>query len=450
MQSTKFIYLVLLLAVIISGCRKDERMDGSSQEFPSNDPTVKVTGSVTGLITDENNTVLRDATVTVNGIETSTDENGIFVIGNIPLNSDLSRVQIKREGYFDGFKTFIPKLGAKSFLHVKMVELGSPAQFEANMGGTVDVNGGGRVVFSENSIVEEDGGSVYNGRVDVYTHWYDPTDLEMPATMPGNLLAIDENENEIQLGTYGMVAVELKSSDGKSLQLATGTKATIVLPVSAELDPPNTIPLWSFDEIDLYWKEEGTARLTDGFYEGEVSHFSFWNCDAPFPLVNIKGRIVYQGNPVNNRIITIITDNLIASSGFTDNQGYFEGKMPKDENLTLQITNCGRIILEEELGSFSNDADVGEIEVDLQNFEAVIKGRMLDCFDDPLQNAYGLVKSEEKVVHIITPVSNGNNDGVFNSILAGCDFAECTVKRKTPLRQSKGIGTDIGRPLGST
>ena len=27
-------------------------------------------------------------------------------------------------------------------------------------------------------------------------------------------------------------------------------------------------------------------------YSGEVGHFSFWNCDAPFPLVEICGKVI--------------------------------------------------------------------------------------------------------------------------------------------------------------
>jgi hypothetical protein len=47
--------------------------------------------------------------------------------------------------------------------------------------------------------------------------------------------------------------------------------------------------------------KEGSATKTGSNYVGKVSHFSFWNCDAPFPVVEFEASFVDQaGAPLQN------------------------------------------------------------------------------------------------------------------------------------------------------
>ena len=107
--------------------------------------------------------------------------------------------------------------------------------------------------------------------------------------MPGMLYAENENGAERMLQTLGMLAVELRGSGGEDLNLAEGSTSEIKVPVDASLMSiaPNTIPLWYFDEVNGYWKEEGQATLQGNMYVGTVSHFSFWNCDIPTEAITL-------------------------------------------------------------------------------------------------------------------------------------------------------------------
>jgi len=66
-------------------------------------------------------------------------------------------------------------------------------------------------------------------------------------------------------------------------KIASDKKATITMPLSGLLSaaPPTSIPLWYFNESNGLWKQDGTATKTGNTYVGEVSHFSWWNCDLP-------------------------------------------------------------------------------------------------------------------------------------------------------------------------
>jgi hypothetical protein len=64
------------------------------------------------------------------------------------------------------------------------------------------------------------------------------------------------------------------------LQPGKTAKLRFTIPSSLRSTAPATIPLWSVDETTGLWKQEGSATKGTDYYEGDVSHFSFWNCDA--------------------------------------------------------------------------------------------------------------------------------------------------------------------------
>jgi len=199
--------------------------------------------------------------------------------------------------------------------------------------------------------------------------------------MPGDLRGIDSEEALVQLATYGMVAVEIRDANGNDIQLKEGVTAKVEFPLSAELveDASETIKTWSFDEDRAYWVEEGSATLVDNKYVAEVSHFSFWNCDAPFPVVHIKGRLV-----------------------------------DKDGN--------GGFIYQGEIGPFSEDIDLGDIVADATNF-VTVSGKLL-CDGLPMTNAYALLFLANGTQFIAEP----DDQGLFVFTLPSCAVEKVSVK----------------------
>jgi len=108
----------------------------------------------------------------------------------------------------------------------------------------------------------------------------------------GVLVGVD-NSDSYSLVSYGMMAVELTNSSGQKLQIETGKTAEIRITVPPSLLPnaPATIPLWSLDESLGVWKKESMASLINNVYIGNVSHFSFWNCDDLFDYVYLTSKI---------------------------------------------------------------------------------------------------------------------------------------------------------------
>jgi len=96
------------------------------------------------------------------------------------------------------------------------------------------------------------------------------------------------------LGTFGVLNVELLGKNGEELQLKEGMPATLSVPNEILAQVPPTIPLWSYDESLATWIEESFAVLQDGFYVGEVAHFSSWNVDTKTDPISVRGKVFVQ------------------------------------------------------------------------------------------------------------------------------------------------------------
>jgi hypothetical protein len=232
----------------------------------------------------------------------------------------------------------------------------------------------------------------YTGTVNVFAHWLNPSQQDKTQlTMPGNLLGIDSAGHLNALVTYGMVAVELQSPSGQLLQIAPNKKATIQFPIptSLEANAPNNILLWYFNETNGVWQQEGRAIKNANNYVAEVSHFSFWNCDYPFPLVNLKVQMLNtQLQPLVNMPVEISRVNNLADVriAYTNAEGFINGLVPASASLQLKaIMPCTQErVLAKAIATANNDVDAGSFMVELPQYGVVINGTVKKCNGNPV------------------------------------------------------------------
>jgi len=428
----KNLSLIGLLLLVFFSCRQDIDEDGRMEvtEDPpiiinEYDPISElVDGTVYGRVYDENENPVADAIVKYEGKTFSTDVDGRFFIENEPLDRQGTFFTVEADGYFKGSRRIYPKDGSVNYAYVQLLELNEAGSFEAASGGEIVGDDGIRITFNPNSIQSSTGG-LYNGEVTVAAKWLDPTAPNIAEIMPGDLLGLSARVEEVSLVTYGMMAVELFDENGNNVNIAEGSMATLSFPVPQELinEAPAEIPLWSFyDEEYGIWAEEGSATLQGGRYIGQVSHFSFWNCDAPFPIVYIEGQLVTEdGLPLPNATICICPDGINSSRcGTTDNRGFFAGKMPADKDLILKFGYQGQDCEFESinLGSFSEDENLGSIQVTETDAAFKVSGSIVDCDGNAVTN--GLVKFQignTRSEHYL------GDDGSFEVALLNCDNA---------------------------
>lgn len=375
------ILIILLLFATFFSCRKDEIEIAETTEIENPieiegyTPEVSfINGDLFGQIVDADENPVQNAKISVEGNTVETNKYGTFSMNGIQMNALGTLITASKEGFVLGSRLVFPKEGELTRVEIKLLSNLAPVIIQANVGGTVQIEGGAEVTFESNSFVNLDG-SEHLGNVHVITKYLDPTLDKTLDEMPGALVGINpfENNKEVALTTFGMILVELQTSEGNKLNLAPNTEAQIKIPVHQDLldSAPGEIALSYFNESIGRWVEEERAVLEDGFYVGSVEHFTFWNCILPEDAVYLKITVTTEdGLPYANERVYLQTIALGRQvSGWTNAQGIVEGKVPKDIILKAVIKdNCQEKLYDKTIGAFSEDSEI-DIVIDPIGFE---------------------------------------------------------------------------------
>lgn len=426
----KFFYF-LFLSLALASCHKDMEETIITEDVYT-PPVITVNGSIAGQVIKENGEGVEGATVRVGNNQLQTGPDGYFIFRDIPLNANGTFVKVDQPNYFHASRRFYPKANSMNYTTLTLMSRDlaiTPNGLNANLGGTVNVPGGASIKFPANSIVNFDGTPYTNVSVFVAARWLDPTAASTTELMPGNLQGINANQEEVALGTYGMMAVDLIGIDGARLKLGNGAKAEISVPISSQLqgNAPNQIPLWHFDETTGLWLEEGFAVRQGNAYVGEVSHFSFWNWDVPYPLVNIEGTILTPGgDPLSSIWLRVkVLGTVVTGYGTVDDNGYFNGGVPAGQELLLEaIDPCGQVLVSENIGPFTSDTNLGNLTaISGSTFNYTeVSGSMVNCDNEPVANGIFRICQGNNCNLVAT-----DDDGSLDAFLAYCGSGDISI-----------------------
>ena len=436
---------------LFSGCRKELSFSGNPLPGSGVNDNIMVTGGINGTVVDESNRPVVGATVS-SGVNTAiTDRYGAFRFRNISLSKSNGTVKVIRQGYYNAYRSFISVSGRVNNVRIKLIPKTIAGSFPATLGGTITISGGGKMVMPAGAVTDA-GGSTYNGTVNVAMTWIDPTSPELSDILMGDLRGLTTSNEEMGLSTFGMLGVELTGSTGQALKIATGKKAELTFPIPAALQgvAAPTIDLWHFDEPTVRWKQEGTATRSGNNYVGQVSHFSFWNCDAPFPLIDLCMTLNNpNGVPLINaqvRIKRVSTGSY--GYGRTDSIGNLCGKVPKNEPLILEVLdNCNMVVFSQNIGPFSANSTLGIITVTIPApNNLVITGTVTNCAGSNVTNGLATVYITGGHNYFV-PVTNGTftvnvlrcSSGTLNFTVLGIDYA--TLQQSAPVSGSGTTGS---------
>jgi hypothetical protein len=456
MKSRLTLALVALATIvaITFSCQKSnhEDPDPNNPNNPNTPVIEYVTAAVSGRIVDEKNQPVNTASVKVGASTATTDINGNFTITNVSLNKNAGLVKVEKDGFFPGSRTIVVNAGATNTVTIQLIPKKVAGTINTG-GGSVTVPNGGTIAFTGNSFTNTGNNSAYTGTVSVSAFFINPEAGNFKEIMPGALRGINASNEETGLQSFGMMAVELNGAGGEKLQLSTGKTATITFPIPTSLQAtaPATIPLWSFNDSSGLWKEEGTATKQGNNYVGTVGHFSFWNCDYPYGVVDFKAIIKDQnGNALYPAqvVLKVSSDTTtIFGYGSTDNTGFVGGKIPINKPLTMNVYNkCNTLLYTKNIGPFSTTADAGTITVSNTNAaQLTITGTAINCNAAPVTNGFVDVLLEG-VHNRALVTSNGSfsisftrcNPVTATAVLTAYDYATNQNGTTTNLSVSSG------------
>lgn len=384
--------LILALSIVLTSCNKDDNGDS----FNPGDDDIEtlnfgsdIQRDFMGRIVDESGAPIDDVTVTIGSEMAITDANGMFMINDANIKEKQAYIIAEKAGYLKGMKTTIPTQGTNA-IRIMLVAENIIATVASGADSEVNLPNGTTVKFDGN--FKDDSGNTYSGNVNVMMYHLDPSNPSIESIMPGNLQAQNEDGNERVLESYGMINVELRGDSGEALNIADGHVAEIELPVDPAQSgvAPSTIPLWHFDEDNGYWVQEGEATLIGEKYIGEVSHFSWWNCDAQFPTVTLCLNVVDVTNAALSNVRVELWRNgaVYPRTGYSDGNGEICGLIPSNETLTLKaFDQCDVEVYTTTIGPFSTDTNYGDIIMPTVT-ASVITGNLVDCAMANITNGY--------------------------------------------------------------
>ena len=411
--------LMVLVCLLFGSCRKD---DMNIQTIENNPPITTTTeASVYGLITDNSGNPIQDAMISMNNNNTITDENGYFDLSGFAVR-DHGVLKVTKPGFYNAFPVF--NAGPiKQYVEVKMIPREISASIASTSGGEVTLGNGAEVSFAASSFVDE-AGNPYNGDVSVYLHYLDPTLEDISEIMPGDLSAVDQNNNQTLLTSMGMLNVELEGTAGQKLDINKAASITVPVPSSILSMAPASIPLWYFDEDTGYWIEEGEADLSNGVYTGTVEHFTFWNCDVPNDFVELSGQVIVRGTNFRSTVQITVVETGEKRNTKTDYQGFFSGKVPNGVSLLIEVFDqCGAVVYEQNLGSLNEDTKLEIIWILGNSNFTVLEGSVNNCEGNPVQNGYCRVITDLSNKVTVIPIVNGS----INEAVAVCDAEKITI-----------------------
>jgi hypothetical protein len=326
----------------------------------------------------------------------NTDKYGYFEIKNVQVVKNAAFVSVSKAGYFKGIKTYAAKEGKAAFFRIKLLPKTITGNFSSTSGGTVTTTDGLSVTLPANAVVNAATNLAYSGTVNVAARYIDPKDAEIGKILPGGSIGINSNGAMKLLADYGSAAIELTGSSGELLQIMTGKKATLVLPISATLSAsaPATILLWSMNETTGLWKQEGNATRSGNTYTGEVSHFSFWDWAAQSSYVYFDCTIVdANANPIPNARVYMevaTTWGSYAHGGYTDDNGYVGGLIPDNTQFTFRVypanyCNWFNPVYTQNIISTNVDISLGNVIMPAAR-TAIISGNVVNCANAPVTN----------------------------------------------------------------
>jgi hypothetical protein len=410
MKLNKNILIYLIAGFVFVACKDDK--DEMESAAASGNPVGIVENSHTsgqivsadflGRITDKNGNPVSNATVSAGGAIVQSNAQGFYKIEGAAVDGQYALVKVEASGKFDQFRALKPRENETTLVDITMIEKVVNGFFSTSSGGEVNIPGGATVSFPAGELVTSTG-QPYSGEVVVASTFLDPSDPDLMSYMPGSLAAVSNEGEPVGMITYGMVGIELTGAiNGQALQMAGGRKATLTLPLpeSHTSHAPESIPLWYFDETAGIWQEEGSATRSGNNYVGQVSHFTFWNCDVSANTLVLEGTVFTDtGFPFSDLRVKLTRPNESFTTSMLDADGYFNGIVPANEAFTLEIIayDCQTVFYEAQIGPFTEDTDLGNIEVQItdQEYELItLSGTMVDCDEVP---AEGLFLSYEEM-----------------------------------------------------
>jgi len=223
----KIIYTLttIVALLLLTGCFNNN--DSQSTPNTGTSPQNSTKATLSGKITDMNNSAVSGATVKAGNITATTDANGNYLITGIDPAQRVT-LEVTHPGYLANSKVVPAEAGKTTSEDIKLDRPRATLTFSAQTGGTITQTsplGEANVTLPADGFVDANG-NPYTGDVTVSMAYYPITTQSGRAAFPGTFEGKEGNAT-FPIQSYGFMNVELKDPQGNPLNLAPGFTATL-------------------------------------------------------------------------------------------------------------------------------------------------------------------------------------------------------------------------------
>jgi Putative Ig domain len=350
----KFQALAVMACLTVAAC------DGGSGTPAS---TGTVSGQVTSVV---DGAPVAGATVRTAAGSATSAADGSFTVSAVAGTRTI--LQVEADGFAETFPVGRVAAGVTTALKALLQPTGYRVPVTVAAGDTVSMpQSTAQVTIPPNGLVPKAGGSP----ADTVTVSITPINPAInPNVMPGGFLGVAAGGGPpAPMESFGAMLIDIRDNTGARYTLAPGKTSTIRIPVGTRSTaPPATSPLFFFDESTGLWNEEGTATLQgvapNQYYEGIVTHFSYWNADALYDVVYVSGCLRDSNNqPVAGALVeTNGLDYSGEGAAFSAADGTFRVGLRTNSVATLSAVDFPLLSLAQP--ALSNVVTVGPAAVD--------------------------------------------------------------------------------------
>jgi hypothetical protein len=350
--------LALTGLFVLAGCG-----GGGGSETAGGPTRVGVINGV--VLSSDNATPIANATVTVGALSTKTAADGSFTLDQVPA-AERAVVKLEANGFADGFTAVAVTADQTARASARLVRAAASINIDPTVASNITTSGSNAsVALTANSLVNAATGAAATGTVTASVTPIDPA--ADPQSMPGDYTTnntVSGTINPERIESFGAIQLSLKDASGAKLNLKAGSTATIRIPLSSRsTNPPASIPLFYLDEATGRWVQEGSATLTgtapNRYYEGTVTHFSFWNADVIQDTIYVTGCVKdAAGLPPTAAVVTSMG---IDYSGSADAATKVDGSF----RVAIRKASRAKVFAESSTGLISDSVTAGPSNFDI-------------------------------------------------------------------------------------
>ncbi|MGN7822152.1 carboxypeptidase-like regulatory domain-containing protein [Chitinophaga sp. 22536] len=419
-MAKNILWLLTCFILLFSACNKKNTPDSPTQPGTPPADTLPISGKkiqagLQGLVMDEQNAPLVGAQVQCGDQNTTTDQYGTFRFPQVTLTEEAAVVNIQKAGYFSGVRTFrVTGTGREQFIQIQLIPKTTAGTFDAAVGGTIAASNA-QFTFTSNQVLDASN-NIYKGKASLAYAFINPESHNFADMMPGDLRAVNDKNELVGLQSLGMMALELQGENGEKLHLdgRNNVNFRMTIPAMLQKGAPATIPLWYFDGSSGLWRQEGNAQKTGDSYTGTVKHFSFWNCDAQFPIINLRAIFKdKQNNLLANTRVQISRADSSNYVSYTDGAGEVNIFLPANEQVTITVKDAdNNILFSQKIGPWSTDVSPQTFTISTDFKPQISLSGLVSTCDGGLVTK-GVVNIQVNGIHYSVPIVNGQYTAPF-------------------------------------